>query len=141
MSTNSSVRSAPAPGAHFPWVNAAKQPKPKAKRANKKREISVDPDTLMIDRESVYSIALIRPPKPGKYDHIFNELPIGKSIVCKPDETHVISNAMRHWASKKKLEVKVKSVTNFKKTGQARVFLLPAKSAKPGADKVAKAAK
>lgn len=138
MPTNTSIKSAPAPGAYFPWINAAEQPKPKAKRTFKKREVSVDPDSLMIDRESVYSTALIRPPKPGKYDHIFNALPIGKSIVCKPEETHVISNAMRHWASKKKLEVKVKSVTNFKKTGQARVFLLPAKSAKPGAAKAAK---
>lgn len=97
------------------------------KRPPAKRKAVIDPDTLRIDASTPYDPAMHRAKKAGKYDSIFEKLPVGGSIVCKPDEADALGQSLRHWAESNKQIAHVKVVRRLYGSDEARVYLLSLK--------------
>lgn len=58
-----------------------------------------------------------------KYDHIFSQLDIGKTLACKSEDTDRLGQALRCYVRRMKLPWRVKSMTYYTKT-TGRVFVL-----------------
>lgn len=84
----------------------------------------VDPATLEIDLEAEYDPNWKAPRPPGKYDAIFSQLPVGRSVKCKPEDCNTIAHALRTWGKLQKRNLDVRLDKNFRGTGEGRVFLL-----------------
>lgn len=58
-----------------------------------------------------------------KYDHIFVQLEIGKTLSCRSEDTDRLGQALRAYVKRMKLPWRVKSMTYYTKT-TGRVFVL-----------------
>jgi hypothetical protein len=78
-------------------------------------------------------ITVSNDPLPGrriqsyKYDDTFNAMTPGQCIVCPPEATGTLGNAMRHWIERqgRQDELCVRSVRRYPGDGNGRVWLLP----------------
>lgn len=84
----------------------------------------VDVSDLSIDLDAVYDPNWKPPRPPGKYDALFEALPIGKAITCKPQDCNTIAHAMRNWGRHNGRTLDVTIDKNYRGTGQGKVFLL-----------------
>ena len=115
---------------------AGKQPKkapsdPSRPRACQAGSGRVDVSELSIDLEAVYDPTWKPPRPPGKYDALFEALPIGKAITCKPQDCNTIAHAMRNWGRLNGRTLDVTIDKNYRGTGQGKVFLLGDKAGAP----------
>ena len=60
----------------------------------------------------------------GKYDELFGQLQLGKTLSCKSEDTDRLAQALRNYAKKFNLPWRIKSATYYTKT-TGRVFVLP----------------
>jgi hypothetical protein len=58
-----------------------------------------------------------------KYDHLFNELDLGKSLACKSEDADRVAQALRGYIERNEKPWKVQIQTYFTKT-TGRVFIL-----------------
>jgi hypothetical protein len=60
----------------------------------------------------------------GKYDEIFDQLQLGKTLSCKSEDTDRLAQALRNYVKGYNLPWRIKSATYYTKT-TGRVFVLP----------------
>lgn len=116
------------------WVGSQPKKKPSdpaRPRACQPGSGRVDVSELSIDHDAIYDPSWKPPRQPGKYDALFDALPIGKAITCKPQDCNTIANAMRNWARLAGRTLDVKIDRNYRGTGQDKVFLIGEKTGAP----------
>ena len=122
-----------------PWESLAptgkerhQAPKPKkTPRTNASKPSSagrVNAAELSIDLEAVYDPLWKAPRPPGKYDALFERLPVGRAISCKPEDCNTIAHALRTWGRRNGRDLDVKTDKNYRGTGSGKVFLVGEKA-------------
>lgn len=121
-----------------PWgslaaTNKEKQQAPKPPRvpranACKPGSGRVNVAELSIDLEAVYDPTWKAPRPPGKYDALFERLPVGRAVSCKPEDCNTIAHALRNWGRTNGRNLDVKIDKNYRGTGGGKVFLVGEKA-------------